>query len=64
MFLVAFNVLAVGLAIDSEPVVVASIVAMSAATPVVLLSFVIRLAVGVAAEQQRVKPVRSLDHAY
>lgn len=64
MFLVAFNVLAVGLAIGSESVVVASIVAMAAATPVVLLSLLIRLAVGIAAEQQRAKLVRSLDHAY
>lgn len=63
VFLVAFNVLAVGLAIGSESVVVASIVAMAAATPVVLLSFLVRLVVGIAAEQQRAKLVRSLDHA-
>lgn len=64
MFLVAFNVLAVGLATDSESVVVASVLAMSAATPVVLVSFAIRLVVAIVAEQHRVKPARSLDHAY
>lgn len=63
VFLVAFNVLAVGLVIGSGSVVVASIVAMAAATPIVLLSLLIRLAVGIAAEQKRAMLVRSLDHA-